>query len=72
MSFLNKISSLAGWLSFAIIAILSHAYSESANKPMDFWNNKKGGIASWILYAIVVVILIIILVLALRFLFGII
>ena len=71
-----KKSSLASLLSYAIIAIVSRACYESvmqvANKQMNIWHNKKGGLAGWLWYAIVVVVLIIVLILALRFLFGII
>ena len=71
-----KKSSLAGWLSYAIIVIVSRACYESViqgvNKQMNIWHNKKGGLAGWLWYAIVVVVLIIVLILALRFLFGII
>jgi len=71
----NK-SSLASLLSYAIIAIVSRACYESvmqvANKQMNIWHNKKGALAGMLWYAIVVVVLIIILILALRFLFGII
>ena len=72
----NKKSSLASLLSYAIIVIVSRACYESVmqvvNKQMNIWHNKKGGLAGWLWYAIVVVVLIIVLVLALRFLFGII
>ena len=71
-----KKSSLSGWLSYAIIVIVSRACYESVmqvvNKQMNIWNNKKGGLAGWLWYAIIVVVLIIVLILALRFLFGII
>ncbi len=77
MTFLHyKKVSLAGWLSYAIIMIVSRACYESAiqmvNKQKNIWHNKKGALAGWLLYAIIVVVLIIILILALRFLFGII
>jgi len=71
-----KKSSLASLLSYAIIVILSRACYESvmqvANKQMNIWHNKKGAIAGMLWYAIIVVVLIIVLILALRFLFGII
>ena len=71
----NK-SSLADWLSYAIILIVSRACYESViqvvNKQMNIWHNKKGALAGMLWYAIIVVVLIIVLVLALRFLFGII
>ena len=71
-----KKSSLAGFLSYAIIVIVTRVCYESVmqvvNKEMNIWHNKKGGLAGWLWYAIVVVVLIIVLVLALRFLFGII
>ena len=71
-----KKGSLASLLSYAIIAIISRACYESvmqvANKQMSIWHNKKGGLAGWLWYAIIVVVLIIVLILALRFLFGII
>jgi hypothetical protein len=71
-----KKSSLADWLSYAIIVIVSRACYESvmqvANKQRDIWHNKKGALAGMLWYAIIVVVLIIVLVLALRFLFGII
>jgi hypothetical protein len=77
MSFLHaKNGSLAVWLWCAIFAIVSRAGCElviqAVNKQMNIWDNKKGGLAGWLWYAIVVVVLIIILILALRFLFGII
>jgi hypothetical protein len=77
MMFLNyKKGSLAGWLSYAIIVIVSRACYQSviqvANNQMNIWHNKKGSLAGWLWYAIIVVVLIIILILALRFLFGII
>jgi hypothetical protein len=77
MSFLHvKNGSLAVWLWSAIFAIVSSTGCESViqavNKQMNIWDNKKGGLAGWLWYAIVVVVLIIILILALRFLFGII
>jgi hypothetical protein len=69
----NK-SSLASWISYAIIVIVSRACYESvmqvSNKQMSIWHNKKGALAGMLWYAIVVVVLIIILILALRFLFG--
>jgi hypothetical protein len=77
MSFLHvKNGSLAVWLWCAISAIVSRTVCESViqavNKQRNIWDNKKGGLAGWLWYAIVVVVLIIVLVLALRFLFGII
>ena len=72
----NKKSSLAGLLSYAIIVIVLRTCYESVmqvvNKQMNIWHNKKGGLAGWLWYAIIVVVLIIVLILALRFLFGII
>lgn len=69
-----KKSSLASFLTYAIIAIVSRAFYESVmqvvNKQMNIWHNKKGGLAGWLWYAIIVVVLIIVLILALRFLFG--
>ena len=69
-----KKSRLAVLFSYAIIVMVSRACYESVmqvvNKRMNFWHNKKGGLAGWLWYAIVVVVLVIILVLALRFLFG--
>ncbi len=74
MRFLNYKGSLAGWFSYAIIVIVSRACYESVmqvvNNQMNIWHNKKGALAGWLLYAIIVVVLIIILILALRFLFG--
>jgi hypothetical protein len=75
MNFLNaKNDSLAVWLWCAIFATVSRTGCESViqavNKQMNIWGNKKGGLAGWLWYAIIVVVLIIILVLALRFLFG--
>ena len=71
-----KKSSLASLLSIAIIVLVSRACYESVmqvvNKQMNIWYNKKGGLAGWLWYAIIVVVLIIVLILALRFLFGII
>jgi hypothetical protein len=72
----NKKSSLASWLSYAIIVIVSRACYESViqvvNKQMNIWHNKKGALAGMLWYAIIVVVLIIVLILALRFLFRII
>ena len=75
MTFLhNKKGSLSGWLSCVIIVIVSPAFYESVmqvvNKQMNIWQNKKGGLAGWLWYAIVVVVLIIVLVVAARFLFN--
>jgi hypothetical protein len=71
-----KKSSLASLLSYAIIVIVSRVCYESvmqvANKQMNIWHNKKGALAGMLWYAIIVVVLIIVLILALRFLFGII
>jgi hypothetical protein len=71
-----KKSSFASLLSYAIIVIVSRACYESVmqvvSKQMNIWHNKKGGLAGWLWYAIVVVVLIIVLIAALRFLFGII
>ena len=71
-----KKSSLTGWLSYAIIVIVTRACYESvmqaANKQTNIWHNKKGALAGMLWYAIIVVVLIIVLILALRFLFGII
>jgi hypothetical protein len=77
MSFLQiKNGSLAGWLWYAIVAIVSLAHCGSdiqvVNKQMNIWHNKKGGIAGFLLYAIVVVILIIVLIVVLRYLFNVI
>jgi hypothetical protein len=67
---------LAEWLWYAIIVIASRACCEPAiqmvNKQTNFWHNQKGGIVGWFFKAIIVVVLIIILILALRFLFKII
>ena len=72
----NKKSSLASWLSYAIIVIVSRVCYESViqvvNKQMNIWHNKKGALAGMLWYAIIVVVLIIVLILALRFLFRII
>ena len=71
-----KKNSLASLLSYAIIAIISRTCYESikqvASKQMNIWHNKKGGLAGWLWYAIIVIVLIIVLILALRFLFRII
>jgi hypothetical protein len=68
--------SLAGWLWFAIVVIVSRAYLgpaiQAVNRQMNFWSNKKGGIASFLLWAIIIIVLIAVLILALRFLFGVI
>jgi hypothetical protein len=40
------------------------------NKQKNIWHNKKGGLAGWLWYAIIVVVLLIVLIAALRFLFG--
>ncbi len=37
---------------------------------MRFWHNNKGGLAGWLWYAIVVVVLVIVLFVVLRFLFN--
>ena len=71
-----KKSSLSGLLSYAIIVIVLHSCYESvmqvANKQRNIWHNKKGALAGMLWYAIIVVVLIIVLILALRFLFRII
>ena len=77
MSFHNyQKGSLAIWLWYAIVVIVSRACCEPAiqmvNKQMNIWHNKKGGLAGLLWYAIIVVVLIIILIIALRYLFGII
>jgi hypothetical protein len=68
--------SLAGWLWCAIVAILSRMGCETiiqaVNKQKDFWHDKKGGIAGFLLYAIIIIVLIIVLIVVLRFLFNVI
>jgi hypothetical protein len=68
--------SLALWLWYAIAALASNARCDSViqmvNKDMDFWHNKRGGIAGFLLYAIIVIVLIIVLIVVLRFLLGVI
>jgi uncharacterized membrane protein len=68
--------SLAMWLWYAIIAFASSMRCDSviqmANKQTDFWHNKRGGIAGFLLYAIIIIVLIIVLIVVLRFLFNVI
>jgi hypothetical protein len=72
----NIKAGLAGWLWYAIVAILSRMGCETiiqaANKQKDFWHDKKGGIAGFLLYAIIIIVLIIVLIVVLRFLFNVI
>ncbi len=76
MKFWYSKGSLAELLWYAIIVIVSRASYEPViqvvNKRMNIWHNKKGALAGWLLYAIIVVVLIIVLIIALRYLFGII
>jgi hypothetical protein len=74
MSFLQiKNVGLAMWLWSAIVAIVSFAQCESVvNKQMSIWQNKKGALAGFLLYAIIVIVLIIVLIVVLRYLFNII
>jgi hypothetical protein len=67
-----KKDSLVLWLWCAIVMSVSRLCCKSfiVTKLMNIWHNKKGGLAGWLWYAIVVVVLVIILILALRFLFG--
>lgn len=71
----NK-GSLASWLWCAIAAIVSRARYESVikavNKQKKIWHNKKGGIAGFLLYAIIIIVLIVVLIVVLRFLLGVI
>jgi len=77
MSFYYNIkSSIAERLWYTMALILSYTCCESVmqatNKQNNIWHNKKGGIAGFLLYAIIVIVLIVILILVLRFLFNII
>ncbi len=71
-----KNGSLASWLWCTILVIVLPAGCESiirsVNKQTNIWQNRKGGLASWLWYVLIVIVLIILIVLALRFLFGII
>jgi hypothetical protein len=68
--------SLVGWLWCAIVAILSRAGCETimqaVSKEKDFRHDKKGGIAGFLLYAIIIIVLIIVLIVVLRFLLNVI
>ena len=68
--------SLAGLLWCAVAALLSSIHCESimqaVNKHADVWHDKKGGIAGFLLWAIIIVVLIIVLIVVLRFLFNVI
>lgn len=68
--------SLAGGLWYAIVALLSWAHCESliqaVNKQTGIWHDRKGGIAGFLLYAIIVIVLIIVLIIVLRYLFNVI
>lgn len=68
--------SLALWLWYSILALASSVRCDSVirmvNKRMDVWHDKKGGIAGFLLYAIIVIVLIIVLILVLRFLLNVI
>lgn len=61
---------------YATVAILSYAHFDSAiqavNRRTDIWHDKKGGIAGFLLYAIIVIVLIIVLIIVLRYLFNVI
>lgn len=60
--------SLTSWFLFAIFM----SAMQASNEKMNIWQNKKGGLASWLLYAIIIIILLAVLILALRFLFNVI
>jgi hypothetical protein len=72
----NQKGSLAGLLWYTIIVVVSSAsykeFVQTVNREKNFWRNEKAGLAGALWYIIVVVVLIIILILALRFLFNII
>lgn len=67
---------LAGWLLCAIAVLVSRVNCmpviQMVNRQTDVWRDKKGGLASWLLYAIIVIILIIVLIVVLRFLLNVI
>ncbi len=68
--------SLALWLWYAIVAIASSVRCDlviqMVTKQTDFWHNRKGGIAGFLLWAIIIVVLIIVLIVVLRFLLNVI
>ncbi len=68
-------ASLAGWLWYAILAIVSRVCllpgMQAVNKR-NLWQNNKAGLASWLLWLIIIIVLIALLILALRFLFNVI
>jgi hypothetical protein len=67
---------LGGWLWYAIIVMVSRMHCEPAiqavNNQMNIWHNKKGSLAGFLLYAIIIVVLIIVLIIVLRYLFNVI
>jgi hypothetical protein len=77
MTFLtSKKVSMTGWIWHSILVVALRAYLEpimqAVNKKTNVLSDSKGGIAGFLLYAIIVIVLIIILILVLRFLFNVI
>jgi small-conductance mechanosensitive channel len=71
----NDNGSLADWLWCAIIVLVSRVSCESAIEMVNkqsIWRNKKGALAGFLLWAIIIVVLIIVLIVVLRFLLGVI
>lgn len=77
MAFLtNQKFSMTGWFWYSFLVVALQAYLEpivqAVNKKANILSDSKGGIAGFLLYAIIVIVLIIILILVLKFLFNII
>ena len=77
MTFLtNQKVSVTGRLCYSLLVVALRAYLEpiiqAVNKKTNVLSDSRGGIAGFLLYAIVVIVLIIILILVLRFLFNVI
>jgi uncharacterized membrane protein len=74
--FSSKTVSLSAWLWYTILAMalrVNYApFIQSVNKHSSVWRDRRGGIAGFLLYAIIVIVLIIVLILVLRFLFNVI
>lgn len=77
MTFLtNQKVSVTGRLWYTLLVVALRSYFEpivqAVNKKTNVVSDSRGGIAGFLLYAIVVIVLIIILILVLRFLFNVI
>lgn len=77
MTFLiSKKVSLSAWIRYTILAMALRVnlapIIQNMDKQAGVWRDRRGGIAGFLLYAIIVIVLIVILILVLRFLFNII